>query len=133
MVQLEKNLKLNKQNIQSIFLYQAIQTSKVISNIFLGICRTPVSPSSPEIQIQGLAVNIEPPSFLLGTINIWYGITANTKNNTSKMKKGNCVISLIEERQGKISHKIILQYHEMLKQHQRRYFNHANACTLSTD
>lgn len=63
-------------------LYQVAQTSKVISNIFLGICRTPVSPSSPEIQIQGLAVNIEPPSFLLGTINIWYGITANTKEKT---------------------------------------------------
>lgn len=70
------------------FLYCLIHTSKVISNIFLGICKTPVSPSSPEIHIQGLAVNMEPPSFLLGTINIWYGITANTrKNNTSEVGK----------------------------------------------
>jgi len=83
MVEKGNNLKLNKQNIQNIFCIKAVQTSKVISNIFLGICRTPVSPSSPEIQIQGLAVNIEPPSFLLGTINIWYGITANTRRNNT--------------------------------------------------
>lgn len=55
--------------------------------MFLGICRTPVSPSSPEIQIQGLAVNIEPPSFLLGTIKIWYGITANTKEKTLQKRR----------------------------------------------
>lgn len=79
-------------------LFQAIQTSKVISNIFLGICRTPVSPSSPEIQIQGLAVNIEPPSFLLGTINIWYGITANTRRNYTSEIKDSYVTSLMKRR-----------------------------------
>lgn len=46
-------------------------TSKVISNTFLGICRICVSPNSPEMQIHGLAVNMEPPSFLLGTIRMW--------------------------------------------------------------
>lgn len=46
-------------------------TSKVISSTFLGICRICVSPSSPEMQIHGLAVNMEPPSFLLGTIRMW--------------------------------------------------------------
>lgn len=50
-------------------------TSKVISSTFLGICRICVSPSSPAIQIHGLAVNMEPPSFLLGTMRMWYGIT----------------------------------------------------------
>ncbi|TNN86613.1 hypothetical protein EYF80_003081 [Liparis tanakae] len=42
-------------------------TSKVISRVFLGTCRTPVSASSPETQTHGLAVNMDPPSFLLET------------------------------------------------------------------
>lgn len=46
------------------------------------MCRTPVSPSSPEMHIHGLAVNIEPPSFLLGMINIWYGITVKQNKKT---------------------------------------------------
>lgn len=93
-----ENLELNEKT-PGLFLFQLIQTSKVISSMFLGICRTPVSPSSPEIHIQGLAVNIEPPSFLLGTINIWYGITANTRrNNTSKVKKKNNVIFFNEQK-----------------------------------
>lgn len=47
------------------------QTSKVISRVFLGTCRTPVSASSPETQTQGLAVNMDPLSFLLGTTTTW--------------------------------------------------------------
>lgn len=98
MILQRENLELNERTPE-LFLFQLIQTSKVISSMFLGICRTPVSPSSPEIHIQGLAVNIEPPSFLLGTINIWYGITANTRrNNTSEVKKENNFFKRTEEK-----------------------------------
>ena len=50
-------------------------TSKVISRRFLGICITPVSPSSPDTQIQGFDVMIALLSFLMGMITDLYGIT----------------------------------------------------------
>lgn len=60
-------------------------TSKVISNKFFGICIMPVSPSSPETQIQGFDVVITLLSFLMGIITVLYGITviANNGNYTS--------------------------------------------------
>lgn len=54
-------------------------TSKVISRVFLGTWRTPVSASSPETHTHGLAVNMEPPSFLLGMTSTWYGITGRQR------------------------------------------------------
>lgn len=50
-------------------------TSKVISRRFLGIGITPVSPSSPDTQIQGFDVMIALLSFLMGMMTDLYGIT----------------------------------------------------------
>lgn len=50
---------------------ELLPTSNVISKVFLGTCKTPVSDSSPETHTQGLAVNMEPPSFLLETTTTW--------------------------------------------------------------
>lgn len=60
-------------------------TSNVISNKFFGICIMPVSPSSPETQIQGFDVVITLLSFLMGIITVLYGITvmANSGNYRS--------------------------------------------------
>lgn len=63
-----------KQNYITTFL-----TSNVISRVFFGTWSTPVSASSPDTHTQGLAVNIEPPSFLLGMTTTWYGITAGQR------------------------------------------------------
>lgn len=65
-------------------------TSKVISRRFLGICITPVSPSSPDTQIQGFDVMIALLSFLMGMITDLYGITERknagfTKKNYNKI------------------------------------------------
>lgn len=58
---------------------EGILTSNVISKWFLGICITPVSPSSPETQIHGFDVVIALLSFLMGMITDLYGITNMTK------------------------------------------------------
>lgn len=44
----------------------------------MGICITPVSPSSPDTQIQGFDVMIALLSFLMGMITDLYGITERT-------------------------------------------------------
>lgn len=62
-------------------------TSKVISRVFFGTWRTPVSANSPDTHTQGFAVNMEPPSFLLGMTTTWYGITAGRREKRGRVRR----------------------------------------------
>lgn len=57
---------------------RTLLTSKVISRMFLGICMTPESPSSPETHTQGLDVVMALLSVLMGMMTTRYGITTGT-------------------------------------------------------